>query len=452
MSKQEHGSNSQAQLDAHLLDNLRSRKGRGSGWGSIGFKSGYLRQLRECLAAGGCKTAAGMPADDAAWERLIKEAEGRLVYSNAEMLANESSFLTPSSAKHQKAAKLSEGSILDFDAVITSDSKDRDGDILRTKGAKPDERMPLLWQHNSGDPIGKLVKITTHNSKRLVGRFAIADTQLGRDAATLVEFGALRISHGFQPLDYEPIYGGESKDDITGWDIKEFEIFEASLVSIPANPDAVIMAHSRGKLHHPAVKSWAEVFVAKSKSSRLSVNVPIDLSAKLSVDTAEARKQLDMLDGISGNKHADRHADSDLPPNHEPEQTAEGLSNDQQQEQSKTCQCAAGEKANLLSTLTERVKELEAELLEAGKELAAAKQSGEGSTGAGSFNGTDQLAGKESLNNVFAGVFAEIISAKDEDIELFLAFQRNLATSLTAWRESLDEREFAAALAEFESA
>ncbi len=123
--------------------------------------------------------------------------------------------------------------IMQFDCVISTSRVDRDGDTLITSGAEPDPKMPLLWQHNAQTPVGKLLTITSHTKDELCGRFAIADTEFGRAAAKLIDFGALRISHGFQPIEYEPKTNG-------GWLIKRFTIMEASLVSVPSNVDAEI--------------------------------------------------------------------------------------------------------------------------------------------------------------------------------------------------------------------
>ena len=162
------------------------------------------------------------------------------------------------------------GSIFTFDAIVTTNRADRDGDVLLPDGAIVDPAMPLLWQHNPSLPIGKLVGILEQSKRRLSARFALADLDLARDAATLIEFGALRISHGFAPIEYAPLditddddedkeamllEGGEGKR--SGWRITKYEIMETSLVSIPSNVDAIITAYSRGKLHSPMARKWA---------------------------------------------------------------------------------------------------------------------------------------------------------------------------------------------------
>lgn len=221
-----------------LLKAIRERESKGR-WG-IGMASAYLRQVEE---SGDPSTLVGVSPEQ--WSDAVKDAESRLVYCDPELAP------VPRSTKAKDES--APGSIMEFDAIITTTRRDRDGDVLEAKGADPDLAMPLLWQHMPMMPIGKLLKITTQNSKRVAGRFAIADTAQGRDAAALVEFGALRISHGFLPSKYE-----ELEDSEWGWHILEFEILETSLVSVPSNKDAIVTAFSRAKLAHPAIKSWAE--------------------------------------------------------------------------------------------------------------------------------------------------------------------------------------------------
>lgn len=211
------------------LQTILKRRRQSSLWG-IGTAAAYLRHIDADLA--------GCSPDE--WAKHMREAEKRLVYCQPDMRIKQSS-----------TSNLSPGSILDFSATITTARKDRDGDILDPAGAIVDEAMPLLWQHMPVQPLGRM--LSHRQTKQSVdGTFAIADTVLGRDAATLVEMKALRISHGFQALEFEPLRG---RDD--GFHIKHFELYETSLVSVPSNVDAVITAFSRGKLHSPLMKGWA---------------------------------------------------------------------------------------------------------------------------------------------------------------------------------------------------
>lgn len=203
----------------------------------------YFRSIEGCFDGGFCPVKLFSASAPDQWAKSLKEAESRLVYADDEMEVKD--IATSSLA-------LTAGSIMDFDAIITSTRKDRDGDVLESSGAIVDPKCPLLWQHIPIQPIGKMVTVTSANAKNVQGRFAIADIELGRDAAALIEMGALRISHGFEPTECEPL----EKDG--RWHITKYSVMEVSLVSVPSNVDAVITLFSRNKLHSPFAKAWGE--------------------------------------------------------------------------------------------------------------------------------------------------------------------------------------------------
>lgn len=172
----------------------------------------------------------------------------------------------------QRDKEIPKNAIMVFDCVMTTSAKDRDGDVLDPEGAKLDKKMPLLWQHLPFEPIGVLVKVISQDKDGIKARFAVLDTKLGRDAAKMVEAGAVRISHGFVPKEIEPIYDedheGDGQPPITGFNIAKYDVMECSLVSIPANPEAEILQHERVKFHHPLVKSFISSINGRSFSGR----------------------------------------------------------------------------------------------------------------------------------------------------------------------------------------
>jgi HK97 family phage prohead protease len=220
-----------------LLNALKQRKHLGS----IRTARGYVDALQRCLSDEGC--ACQLRKDLA----LAREAAAEtLTYRNDQMRVR----------RHRKPSDDEDGVVMVFDGVITTTKKDRDGDILESAGAVIDPACPLLWQHMPDEPIGKLVKVLSRDDDRIEARFAIVDSELGRDAATLVEFGALRLSHGFMPLEFEAM------DD--GFRMTSYEILEVSLVSIPSNTDAVITAYRRSKLKHPLMRKWGAGLARRS--------------------------------------------------------------------------------------------------------------------------------------------------------------------------------------------
>jgi len=224
-----------------ILKSARKRTGRSR----LMTADRYYRAMEACFHGGTCPSHLFQAARPGEWTRSLKEAESRLVWTDRAAVV-ESAHLR----QRDDGASLAPGAVMDFDAIVTTTRRDRDHDVMESAGADVDPRAVLLWQHVPLLPIGRLVQVTEQSESRVRARLAIADTELGRDAAALAAFGALKISHGFEPLEFEPLADG-------GWHFKKFEIYEISLVSVPSNRDAVITAFSRGKLHSPFMKEWA---------------------------------------------------------------------------------------------------------------------------------------------------------------------------------------------------
>lgn len=246
----------------------------------IATAAAHMKSLLPCFEAstgGLCPKIVFGLSNPAAWEKALKDAEKRLTYCAADMLVSE--IQTKDIATSGLATP---NAIAEFDHVVTSTRKDFDGDILESSGGSVEHCKALLWQHIPVQPIGVFLGKTAQNTNLITGRSAIVGTMLGKDAAVLTEAGALRISHGFKPGEYEPL------DQKSGgrWRIKTFDIMEVSLVSVPANADAVVTAFSRKSLEHPLVNAWAG---AMFKSRPVMVQAGIDL-AGLQTKSANAAK------------------------------------------------------------------------------------------------------------------------------------------------------------------
>lgn len=231
----------------------------------LGVLGDYLRRLRSAIGNDeqmAKEFGTSVPAIDAA----IKSAKGHLTWFDPEHASpvavgtKDGSVPTWTGQRLSKAEgseALAEGSILDFECIATTARRDRDGDVLEPKGAIVDPKLPLLWQHMPFSPIGRMTTLLDQDEKRVAMRCCVLDTLLGRDAAVLIKGGALRISHGFAPIEYNPLKDDAGKD-MGGWRISKYAMMEVSVVSIPSNVDAEITAFSGGKLHHPIVKGWCE--------------------------------------------------------------------------------------------------------------------------------------------------------------------------------------------------
>jgi len=249
-----------------FLDLVKSRDGSLEQFGyGITTADRYVRQIRMCAGNEACASMlTSEVAGATSWSDMIKRAEQRPVYCNEDMTIDGNKIVTNSS-DFQKIVgpeiELPTNTLMVFRNFITTPRRDRDGDILETGGARPDEKMPLLWQHLHEFPIGRMVNIVTHDANQLLVNSAIIDSPLGNDTAQLIEFEALRISHGFLPLEWENLDQKDAGDHpFPGFRITSFEIMEESTVSVPSNVDAVITNFSRAKFTSGIVKGWAKHF------------------------------------------------------------------------------------------------------------------------------------------------------------------------------------------------
>jgi hypothetical protein len=245
-----------------LLQAVAGRPPAGDG---ISPASAYVSAIGSCLGDDGCAATFFRGHGPAEWQRVVKEAAGRLTYRHPDMGLDSGLVVVEGGTVRQATAKafgkgeLTPGACMDFRAVVTTTAQDRDADVLDTSGAEPDRTMPLLWQHIPLLPCGRMLDVAEHTKQSLLGDYSIVDSRLGNDAAQLVEFKAVHISHGFLPLEYQPRKARPGDTDPRdGWLVKRFKILETSLVSVRSNEDATVTLWSRGKLTHPVVKAYAE--------------------------------------------------------------------------------------------------------------------------------------------------------------------------------------------------
>ena len=92
----------------------------------------------------------------------------------------------------------------------------------------------FLFAHDQRQPIGKALELR-EDERGLYGKFAISKTALGSDVRTLLRDGALdSFSIGYLPKESE----FDKKAGVRK--IKELELLEVSVVSIPMNPAALV--------------------------------------------------------------------------------------------------------------------------------------------------------------------------------------------------------------------
>jgi hypothetical protein len=235
-----------------LLQKLLERRKQGVKSGSLGLASDYLSMVIPCLDDAACDLSLHQDATAEQWMSAVKTAQQATVYTDpsAFILGGKGVNLAFGDADH--LADLTPGACMDYVTVLTSISEDRDEDVMHPKGANIDEKMPLLYHHNPIWPIGKMVNMVHRSDSIIKIKNSIVDTAMGNDAATLLEFGALRTSHGFRAKKLSERQGK------SGCNILEYDVYESSLVPIPSNADAVVTLWSRGKLKHAVNKAWGE--------------------------------------------------------------------------------------------------------------------------------------------------------------------------------------------------
>jgi HK97 family phage prohead protease len=130
---------------------------------------------------------------------------------------------------------------------------DRYGDIIEPAGwdLKNYKKNPVfLWGHNySMPPIGKAVSVkVTDDTLVFQIQFATAEEYAFADTIYRLYLGGFlkATSVGFQDLEREPIIDKKNEGRQTGWHFLKQELYELSGVTVPANPDAIMMAVQKG--------------------------------------------------------------------------------------------------------------------------------------------------------------------------------------------------------------
>lgn len=274
--------------DVQLREVIQSRsKDTSFGYGIL-TADRYVKTLQEAVDLHTCQIT--LSSKKLSFHDALDRASKTLVYSNEDMLVVEKNLLRVHA--ELEGVELPKNMLMAFKHVLTTPRKDRDNDILRTEGGIVDPRMPLLWQHCACCPIGKMLKVFSHDETALVLISAIVDiNELSHDAAVMIDNGMGRFSHGFRPLEFT-FLRDEQTNEVTGFDITRFEIMEASLVSVPSNVDAevvdvLVTLAERGKLTSGFMKQYCEVLRTKMPAM---VKAGLDLSKETKGETGATKE------------------------------------------------------------------------------------------------------------------------------------------------------------------
>lgn len=135
----------------------------------------------------------------------------------------------------------------DREFILSDESVDRMGDIILSDGwdLTNFRSNPIaLFNHNPNAIIGKWVNMRVVD-KTLRARLELASAGTSKridEIRALVEAGILKAtSVGFRPIDHEQL---DKKNPFSGSRFLKQELVETSLVSVPANPNALAVAKS----------------------------------------------------------------------------------------------------------------------------------------------------------------------------------------------------------------
>jgi HK97 family phage prohead protease len=120
--------------------------------------------------------------------------------------------------------------------VATSPQPDRLADVVEPDGAQFKLPLPLLWQHDSQQPIGQVTQANISKAGiEIVAHIAKGVTAEIDRAWSLIKAGLVTgLSIGFKPLEQEAIKG------TGGLRFTKWDWLELSAVTVPANSEATI--------------------------------------------------------------------------------------------------------------------------------------------------------------------------------------------------------------------
>lgn len=145
-------------------------------------------------------------------------------------------------------------------AYVSTDTVDRMGDILDPAGVdlgNYKKNPVVLWAHDYTKlPIGKAQWIK-RDGNGILSKVKFASHEFAQEVFQLYKEGFLKaFSVGFIPKEWED---KENKKGAMNRVYTKWEMLEYSAVPVPANPDAVALALSKGLIKNADLKAMLEV-------------------------------------------------------------------------------------------------------------------------------------------------------------------------------------------------
>jgi HK97 family phage prohead protease len=201
-----------------------------------------------------------------------------------------------------------------FDATITADTIDRDGEVVIPQGmnATDFELNPILfWNHDYSQPIGRCMGLT-RGAHEITGSFSFAKKPDGWEGAYFPEFVASLVGQGVVrgvSIGYTPEQGGTRRatlDDRKRYGetvhtvYSKWKLLEISVAPLQANPAALITAVRKGAVNADDAKRWlgyqpprrVQVVVDVPVRASVRVETPIDIKSITAREIARAKGKL----------------------------------------------------------------------------------------------------------------------------------------------------------------
>jgi HK97 family phage prohead protease len=156
--------------------------------------------------------------------------------------------------------KVTDGTVIEGYASLF-DKTDQGGDVVapgayqRSLAAIEDEgrRVKMLWQHDPAQPIGVWDEVREEDKGLYVKGRLLTEIKRGKEAATLVEAGAIDgLSIGYKTVRAKRDAGGQRR-------LADLELWEVSLVTFPMLSDARVGTKGETQAAD-AMRELAQVF------------------------------------------------------------------------------------------------------------------------------------------------------------------------------------------------
>ena len=177
-----------------------------------------------------------------------------------------------------------------YEFIGSKEIEDRDGDTILISGIDLEnlgKNMPSFFNHNPSFVIGHVTDAKKVKKELRVTIFVLKDATLpsGVKVIDALDAESLKaVSIGFMLKKWEPV---DVDDPWGGWIIKECELLEVSIVSIPANPEALLIKSQIMAMDDEVIAKFFKTLDVNSKitaSKDLPINETVEWDAAKSLE------------------------------------------------------------------------------------------------------------------------------------------------------------------------